>query len=77
MVREDYFFRLYPLEAGTHRRRPSMGGFGTIQLKVIVEQYRTSHRRDRNRSLANSKFVDHLGNQFVDQAVRTARAVVC
>ena len=76
LIGEDDIVGVSALYAGSNCRSASVSGFDHVALEIIVSEYRAADRCDADCLPADVKLVESLGDQSVDDSVRTSGAVM-
>src|SRR6516164_679678 len=76
LVGDDELVRASSFNAGCAGWCAPMRGLHIAQVKVVVREYRATHRADENGLILHSEVLDCLGDQLVRYAVSASRAIM-
>ena len=76
LVAHDDRVRVRELVADRDRGRAAVRRLEHVDVEVLVGEHRASHRRDADGAVEQAEFIEHLGRQAMDDAMRAAGAVV-
>ena len=76
LIGKDKLVRIGALDTGCNRRRSAVRRFDHVAVEVVVGKHGAAYRADTDGIALDAHFINDLAEQSVDNAVRTAGAVV-
>ena len=76
LIGEDETVWPQTLDARSHSRCTAMGSLLPIDIQIAVSEDCAAHRTNAHRLILHAHLLDNLGNELMNYAMRTARAVV-
>ena len=76
LIGEDEAVWPQTLDTRSHSRSTAMGSLLPVDIQIAVSEDSAAHRTNAHRLILHAHLLDDLGNELMNYAMRTARAIV-